>query len=58
MGREGSLQHWLAGYPCVVAADAVEFPAKAGAVEGIQRHLDRGEVEVVAADGQVLTLAI
>jgi len=42
MARDGLLEHLLAGCPGVVAADALQFPTKAGSVEGIQHNLDCG----------------
>jgi hypothetical protein len=56
-GKTGWLEHSLARCPGVVAPDALQFSTKTGPVKGIEHHLDRGEVEVVAAYGQIVTLA-
>jgi len=55
-GKGRAARAFVGRLPGVVAADALQFPTKAGSVEGIQHNLDCGEVEV-AADGQVVTLA-
>lgn len=60
-GAEGdlcwlALQYSLTRRPGVVAANALQLPAKARPVEGIQQSLDSGQVEVLPAHGQVVAL--
>src|SRR5579862_5187446 len=51
------LQHSLSRFARIVAADALQLPAKAGTIQRIQQCLHRGQIQMTTPDRQVIALA-
>src|SRR5579872_365430 len=49
-------QHLPAGQPGIVTADAFQFAAKTGPVQRVEQRLYRRQIQVLAADRQVVAL--